>query len=134
MLQASELRIGNYVEYEGEYLPVCSIDGVNEFQEVGYKGSVSLPSYINDERKLIWTYNGRWLATCNPIPITNELLLKCGFENHDNEYMDKGDFVYYVDSREFMWKGSFMPQFIVYIHQLQNVYFALTNVELKVKI
>jgi hypothetical protein len=79
-----------------------------------------------------------------PIPLTEEWLLKFGFE----EYIDFGyktknfdliplcGFTYSINKKRvmIMHKGNQMSHWlnieIQYVHQLQNLYFALTNEEL----
>ena len=77
-----------------------------------------------------------------PIPLTEEWLLKFGFENRirDNTYKLK-NFGKFIFDREMGWL-SFYPaglmcgmrcDFIKHVHQLQNLYFALTGTELEIK-
>jgi translation elongation factor P/translation initiation factor 5A len=42
MIQPQELRIGNYVEYDGKIFPVLNVDALNEYKETGDKGTVTL--------------------------------------------------------------------------------------------
>jgi hypothetical protein len=79
-----------------------------------------------------------------PIPLTEEWLLKFGFERHHSDY---GNGVIYIkdvpNNNEFKW-GVYPFElgsgFIInksknlkYVHQLQNLYFALTSEELTIK-
>lgn len=153
MIEANELRIGNWVKDRyNNMICVHSIvyDGIN---------------FYYDLRKPKYT-QGR----IYPIPLTEEILLKCGFEyilpynKKDNWEMKLGD---YRDSQELKLDGSdVFPTFlsssdliedgkgvhiaickdsgiyianlhnkdIISLHQLQNVYFALTGKELEVKL
>nr|DAH30074.1 MAG TPA: hypothetical protein [Caudoviricetes sp.] len=72
----------------------------------------------------------------NPIPLTKELLLKCGFEE------EFGGIIYYNRNQgiEFNFsngwctasRGEYDIVDVQYLHQLQNLYFALTGEELEV--
>ncbi len=88
---------------------------------------------------------------CKPIPLTEEWLLKFGFERKENNFtdfvyikqLDKEAFICLEDDFSFCFfdtvvsydKGEypafdFIPK---YVHQLQNLYFALTGEELEIK-
>ena len=97
-----------------------------------------------------------------PIPLTEEMLLKCGFvkvKNKDKEDLreyvgrtvqkakyaifDTDIFITKVDKRGLLWRNiecDFMVLFyhksipIKYLHQLQNLYFALTGQELEINL
>ena len=114
-MKASELRIGNLIIHS---LPFGSdkIKKVTAFDL----------AYITENTKEEYC----------PIPLTEEWLLKFGFEKQHNEedfdYWFKNDF-----SNDIIWEHSegFCHNLnyggdIKYVHQLQNLYFALTNEEL----
>lgn len=107
-MKASELRIGNYIIYDGEEIRL----------------DVILFSKI-------LKYN--WANICEPIPLTEEWFFNFGlvkeaqslFKSHYN----KGA-LFYEDERCFY---LFNINHIKYVHQLQNLYFALTGTELELK-
>ena len=68
-----------------------------------------------------------------PIPLTEEILVKCGFESnpYQDRYEYKGIDVEHCAIRNMFWIEK-CPH-IKYLHQLQNLYFALTNEELNFK-
>jgi hypothetical protein len=77
-----------------------------------------------------------------PVPLTPEILKACGFENPTNEFLNNyffKDFNIYYSKEYCEWtiddrgdnEGS-KPRLIQYLHQLQNIYFALTNNELEI--
>lgn len=80
-----------------------------------------------------------------PIPLTKEKLVKFGFEynKEDNAYQGKA---FHIEARKggikglktnpgafgVWWVGGYLRE-IDYVHQLQNLYFALTGSELTIK-
>ena len=73
-----------------------------------------------------------------PIPITEEWLLKLGFFKYNNAYvLEKPNenimnFKFSIWS-DFTYNSSEFPVELKYVHQLQNLYFALTGTHLKLK-
>jgi hypothetical protein len=72
-----------------------------------------------------------------PIPLTEEWLLKFGFyKNIDTELFEKGGFQIEISELKCLF---YLPEFgdwrkvIQYVHQLQNLWFALTGEELTFK-
>jgi hypothetical protein len=112
-MKASELRIGNWYDHNG----ILKQATPNTIEEV-------------------WESERSW---CKPIPLTEEWLLKFGFELVDGiyvKYFDGNDFIG-IDSDDFS-VGTYafgriahapQPTFMN-VHQLQNLYFALTGEEL----
>jgi hypothetical protein len=131
MIEARELRIGNFVDcerplYDEKFITVESVsfDSINlNFRE--YE-----------------------LEKLQPIPLTEEWLLKFGFEletdDGDVKYYEIQRFWYYVifdhgDVRLDIKTGKnithtvfYMDERFQYVHQLQNLYFALTGEELTI--
>ena len=81
------------------------------------------------------------LDKIEPIPLTEEWLLKFGFENQQIEldYPDKlliisatvgGKYYFYLDDAD---GSTFGLNYIQYVHQLQNLYFILTGTELEIR-
>lgn len=114
-MKASELRIGNYITYYPEYPPIeC---GINDM--------------LNPELIL-------------PIKLTEDLLLNFGFEKIDvlpgtieyrfgyNKEMGKFSMrVVKFFSDEVLYYFNWKPTELKYVHQLQNLFYALTGEELK---
>lgn len=120
-MKANELRIGNWVRKEN-YSP--------EFHKIE----------IEDFAILERSHN-----FYQPIPLTEEWLLKMGFElsGHQlGEEYSRGNFsMYYYNGDYPDYEGEILASCfngnnveIKYIHQLQNIYFALTGEELTIKI
>lgn len=109
-MEANELRVGNLVKWaKGVYLN----DGE----------TTEILNVISNETDFY-----------EPIPITEEWLLKFGFIyidigeyilmdiSIDFEYTDEGEFYFLLDNKVLCT--------IKYVHQLQNIYFFITNNEL----
>ena len=120
MINANELRIGNYLiaqepEHNGKAFAIDAGD-------------------ILEIRKGTNTYK---YAT---IPLTPEILEKCGFRWYDNEWYEIKDKVHLSVSVEgagyiYFGKGEYLfKSNIKHLHQLQNLYFALTNNELNIQL
>lgn len=117
MLEANELRIGNWVEpaepeYKGKYFRVQSGD-IKHIQE-GSK-----------------TYKYQ------PIPLTLELLEKVGFMKDSSDGKFYGhDFppIYFIYDNQWSVTGMPFSHTMEHLHQLQNLYFALTGTELTINL
>jgi hypothetical protein len=129
MIKANELRIGNWlitekgipqkVEYIGETIGFTNECGGTD----------------KHQKNPIFSYD---IDKIKPIPLTPEILEKCGFE-HSNfisrEFDKEGIYNFKaVDHWEdgFLIICNFMQAGVMckYLHQLQNLYFALAGEEL----
>lgn len=124
MIQANELRIGNLVRVENE---VLNVNFLNE-NDIGLEGDISRSGL----------YHRSFVSS---LEITEEWLLKFGFARRsDNHYSISQKNISFIWSPE-LWlycidnnSGYSIPlDHIRYVHQLQNLYFALTGEELKLK-
>jgi hypothetical protein len=117
-MTANELRIGNYVKFGKLFKKVV------EIAEEGF--------YILDKDGT--TLKNTW-ADLQPIPLTKEWLLKFGFDGctAPNKCIKVGynddDFIH--NQMSLMFKRNIIIK-LNYVHQLQNLYFALTGEELVV--
>lgn len=119
MIKANELRLGNYVW--------------NEIQNIPVKVTLRI---IEDQIYAQGGYKDSW----KPIPLTEEILLKCGFEkiyygfNYDNklDFVLRRDKIYLGYYDDDCW--CCIGENIKNLHQLQNLYFSLTGEELEVKL
>lgn len=148
-MKANELRIGNWVECRNKFIRVKSIydQGINLELESGYYGGVveNYDGYFENE----W-FGG---AVINPIPLIPEILEKCGFVKSKSDKDDNEDhYVYgnqvannfslYFDTDHWEiaqeWNDSrvyfYFWNHIKRLHQLQNLYFALTGEELNIEL
>jgi hypothetical protein len=138
-MDAKELRLGNMVGVPRKVFG----DGLHPRPEVvvcvvvGITKDVIKASYSYAER-LLW--RGFDFCEIEPIPLTEEHLLEAGFEEYNEEEGEDGITDYYrkngiIFSRRY---GTIVDCVthaqIQYLHQLQNLYFALTGEELRVEI
>jgi hypothetical protein len=110
MIPANELRIGSIVNYKGEIIPLSRGFEVDRHNEI-----------------------------YEPIPLTPELLEKCGFTGQALGYwvhdVFKGIHVHAEDEGlvVYMAGGGRLVR-VSSVHHLQNLYFDLTGTELKFKL
>jgi hypothetical protein len=124
-----ELRLDNYICINNNLHP-CRVK------------EITMSSVIVESIKE--NYSEPTINSMNPIPLTEEWLLKFGFERHHFDYSNGVIYIKDVpNNNEFKW-GVYPFElgsgFIInksknlkYVHQLQNLYFALTNEELTMK-
>lgn len=116
-MDAKELRIGNWV-HTGSF-HISKLQGHHQ--------------YLPEWHKYAFKFE--------PIPLTEEWLERFGFEYDENDdwfvfesnkevsfSMDKNGVMYYFGNLEPLWVDILSK--IKYVHQLQNLYFALTGEEL----
>jgi len=132
MLKANELRIGNLVSQNGFYGYVYSIESAEPRNDIRFSDKDIITLFDNGI-----TYVP--IDEIEPIPLTEEWLIKFGFELdiEDDGYF-KGKYKVSVSDEGciFFIYDNYYPIEICefkYIHQLQNLYFALTNTELTIK-
>lgn len=126
MIKANELRIGNLV-YKRD-LPSSEHSAllVNNI----YRNGVN----INEEG---WVYS---LPDLDPIPLTAEMLEKAGFKEQRQTFFTWYIFgaterqfrLDYSDETTYHWVQGNTIVALSYVHQLQNLYFALTGEELAI--
>ena len=137
MVEVRELRIGNFILHDDKICEVCAIYS-NGLMDIS-----PIDSYIVKERNNI---------LIEPIPITEELLSRCGFEkreivNVDTEHQyiyhhkEFGfiscNFAYCInDTNDYSEYDNVLELSLPlkHLHQLQNIYFDLTGKELEVNL
>jgi hypothetical protein len=107
-MKANELRIGNYLN---------TINGVKRVSDI----SIDRYCWFTDNQ-------------CEPIQLTEEWLVKFGFEKELDRVYRKNkshmiEFIFYEEG-VLCTSQSVCLNKIKHIHQLQNLYFALTGEEL----
>jgi hypothetical protein len=118
-MKANELRIGNYVKLNGN---TTQVDVVDYNQVIATEWGLVELKYIE------------------PIPLTEEWLIKFGFEWIEElfAYADENHYVIFMSSglielHPFCTNDEDCHIKVKYVHTLQNLIFALTNEELKLK-
>jgi len=132
-MKITELRIGNYV-----IAPDLVYAEDNIRKVVGISGVKSIFLKTIDGEK-----NNRFpIYLITPVPLTEEILLKCGFGEvgfYDNVY-HLDDFRIYLDKSinsgliKYENGACNLEKEISNLHQLQNLYFALIGKDLEVKL
>ena len=122
MIKANELRIGNLVN--ADYL--CKVVGIDEL-------GASLIDVNGDESSIVYLTD----ENIDPIPITEEWLLKFGFEGSNGYYLCPKWYKFRFQKNSIIkFKGLIFNNKkvnqLIYIHQLQNLYFAITGEELTI--
>lgn len=147
MIKSNELRIGNWINFSYTHKKVitrpCSVAILDrDFLLVNDKGDYLSLYYETD--------------SIQPIPLSGELLVKCGFEKRKLKEWDEfilpiGDDLWVIqisianDDKiiysVLMANGGYddagekdLSALCKYLHQLQNLYFALTNTELPINL
>jgi len=119
-MEARECRIGNWVTHKGVPIKVRSIID---------------PAYHAETTAALIDMSD--IEPYEPIPLTEEILLKAGFEFKENAYYSQWfgttriRIVGYDSNYTWLWntsKGTKLEN----LHQLQNLIFALTGEELNI--
>lgn len=119
MIHETEIRIGNWV---------ANIHTDNPYQLTINKMIGLLPHFREN------------ILYVKPILITEEILLECGFEKKEQRFESKETLlrISYFDSAWHCSIGDddfgFLFRTIKHLHQLQNLYFALTGKELQIEL
>lgn len=138
-MKANELRIGNYVNVLREDQSPFKIDGFELLNESDCKvfkdnGTYNCPPFGEIKmHPLTWN-----LKDLQPIPLTEEWLLRFGFEKSRLGYFTVfcGNNVMSVCCFDDFSRVQIVTQTVStinHVHQLQNLYFALTGEELTLK-
>lgn len=128
-MKAQELRIGNLIQLyrkaEDKEMSTHSVCGIENVPDIGWMVELEDGFYINTDKGI------------EPIPLTEEWLVKLGFEKSHGEWIERNEMVmlsYFATGLHLSSSDSGMLSIeLKYVHQLQNLYFALTGEELTVK-
>lgn len=127
MVHTTQLRIGNWVMHDNEPYQF-KLDSFERLTD-------------GSDPKMV-----QWFQDLEPIPLTPEILEKCGFKLWDDmsRYsieFENGNTFQVTNCREvFLGGGDACTEGhgfdlkIYHLHQLQNLYFSLTGKELEVKL
>jgi hypothetical protein len=129
-LKASELRLGNLIEFDSGLSPKETIV-INARFFSGLAGGKSNEEVTKLSNKDLSGYH-------KPIPLTEEWLTKCGFDfvsgYYGHSHLPDIYFDKTFEPAALSHDGQpiyLMVNEMKYVHQLQNLYFALTGEELK---
>lgn len=145
-MKANELRIGNFVTVNNpEFRPdlkdiAFEVKAIHEsFSRNSYEYGVGL-KHINMISNKYYEYPSQLIRYINPIKLTEDWLLKFGFESDQDEneetYANKVEPLLRIAFNDFteepyhIWDSANTGSPCKYIHQLQNLYFALIGKEL----
>jgi hypothetical protein len=134
-MKASELRIGNYVNVPNYEQCPFRIDAFEHCSEKFIKVAQEVKLNGFEVHPITW-----YGDNLQPIPLTVEWLLKFGFEKsglwtYVIELQGNLKLVYYLGEKGWSIGFKSYSDFsnLYYVHQLQNLYFALTGEELTIK-
>lgn len=113
-MKANELRIGNYLQIGCNYISV----GIIKEQSISFNIAKDINKYktwnpylsINDER-------------INPIPLTEEILLKCGFVRFDRTDKEKG----FLLDNKIKSKRIYIRTKVIGANRISNHFFTVFN-------
>ncbi len=128
-IKVEEVRIGNHFKCHDLPITVC------EIKQDGFVCTYNDKLYFN-------------MGDCEPIKLDNDILIKCGFEKHKNsneywnywvlkngwhisEWIQPNQMAGFEEQGVCYWGEEFNP--VKYLHQLQNLFYALTNTEIEYK-
>ena len=142
MIDPKELRIGNRVK--------CTISNDAGIYQVLALPMWELAPYENEPHITIDRCSKQLVARSKlkPIPLTPEILTKCGFEKSEYEKKEqwlgpevirvqpytKYRICLMVEPFGFYYQEAVIQIRTISLHQLQNLYFALTGTELEVNL
>lgn len=118
MIQSNELRIGNWVKY---YDHICQIKEIKKESGIDY--------YLKAQDGHTTIYNV--IDAFEPIPLTPEIAESVGLGNYftENIQTDGSHLSYDKETKVVTMKNP-----VKYVHELQNLWFALTGEELEIQL
>jgi hypothetical protein len=124
MIEAKDLRIGNnFQNDEGNILTCFGVAPVDDSDQFNIWYGNELGFILLEEE-------------AKPIPLTEEWLIKFGFEksNADGKYYNgKVPPIYWVYKTQYGMNGLPLNTSFSYVHSLQNLYFSLCGESLTIK-
>ena len=151
MMQPEEIRTGNHILYDGKPRIIYGIDPLREYEDL--KCAVSLKILTKD--KQFYGLDHKWLSQCKPIPLTNEILIKSGFNVATGKFqiwedckLTFFDEVFWIPGMYFLEDDSetwvlyhgydedmyWQLKRVKYLHELENIIYFLTGEELDVNL
>lgn len=157
MIKPIDLRIGNYVTvYNQESCPelkqipfkVVGINMIEGFDKGVWTYNIDL-NYIDEQKNIVVPAFSQFIEFIDPIPLTEDILLKCGFEKKEIWNGEVGEIAltYYDYKGKIQISSLLRPvtieydrfymyygKYISYLHELQNLFYDLTKTELNVQL
>lgn len=140
-MEASELKIGNFVQRIDDRIKtvIVTVVGIHQLRD---RSDEIDTAYVEQVNPIITVYDKVAIDQIQAIPLTEEWLLKFGFEKH----YEKWSLIINTstDSPARLSVQMFANVLVVrltsktisnikYVHQLQNLHFTLTGEELTIK-
>ncbi len=122
-MDARELRIGNFVKLNEKEFTI-----IHEILEVG----------MTCKTKSLGQKDYYEIEDLTPIPLTEEWLLKFGFDLNSDHFIGEvwgiegNNYYFCISCKSYTFVHSSFNTRIEYVHQLQNLYHALTGKELEI--
>jgi len=147
MIQINELRIGNIVqvvnpEYHPKLLNVpLVVGGISPaLTPLDCKPTFSISlENLNQEPNTFYENCSQFIKYVFPIPLTEEILLKCGHQR-------KASTVFFADRFKLFWRKEYKYWYVTdretntyitkveFLHEWQNTWFVLQGTELSVQL
>jgi hypothetical protein len=134
-MKATDLRIGNFITYN---TVLAKVESINKKDEIGLQ---LFHPHVDPTSENASQYNGGYLRLktgLEPIVISEEWLIKFGFKGDDFWFSnEKIRMEKYITSPGWAFRKRGSEEYstsiarVKYIHQLQNLYFAIFGEELK---
>ena len=130
MIQANEIRIGNWVNIQShnQYARIIEIKS----------GRPDNRDFVRISSPNLDTQFAVEIGQIVPIPLTEERLLKAGFEKDIESLFYRNNFIIAkTRSRWAFYHNGLMGGELVridFLHELQNLFFALTGEEIKIEL
>jgi hypothetical protein len=131
-IQSSELRIGNYVSVcnncNGVILP--ENNSYSRIFTIEFDGAKVVKDISKTfAEQIYFKYS---FLSIEPIPLTEDILIKFGFKRFSLNKFSIGSFFIHFEGNLIMCMKSGV--LLTTVHQFQNLYFALTKQELGIKL
>ena len=123
-MEAKDLRIGNYIDYTTER-EIVTMQTTYEYLRLIHNGNKNFkPIQLTEEWLLKFGFKYNKLQFCSNTIIVHQYKIKGICLSIDERKVNKHEYSFF---------GNNFIRTVKHVHQLQNLYFALTGEELKLK-